>query len=59
MIYLGRTVTDYIKVFQEEVLATICPLAGNSCLNKHKERFLNGCSAQLTIVYHHCTSFRA
>jgi hypothetical protein len=39
MVYLGRRVTDCIKVFQEETLAVIYPLAGNSCLNKHEYGF--------------------
>ena len=39
MIYLGRGIADFIKPFQEEMLAVIDPLAGNSHLNKYKYWF--------------------
>jgi hypothetical protein len=40
MVYLGRRVTECIKVFQEETLAVNDPLAGGSCLNqKYEHRF--------------------
>ena len=32
---------DYVKVFQDESLAVICPLAQNSCLNKHEQGSVN------------------
>ena len=34
MIYLGRRVTDCIKLFQDKTLAIICPLADSAALNK-------------------------
>ena len=36
MIHLCRTVLDCIKTIQDELLAVSCPLAGNSCLNRHQ-----------------------
>jgi len=34
IIYLGRGVADYIKVFQDKTLAIIYPLADKTSLNK-------------------------
>jgi len=34
IIYLGRGVTDHIKVLQDKMLAIICPLADRASLNK-------------------------
>jgi hypothetical protein len=34
MIYLGRAIGNSVKVFQDKVLAIICPLAGKTPLNK-------------------------
>jgi len=36
MVYLGRRVADCVKVFQQETLTFIGPLARNSCLNKYE-----------------------
>ena len=36
MVYLGRGVTDCIKVFQDEMLAIIHPLADKAPLKKGK-----------------------
>jgi len=34
VVYLGRGLADYVKVFQDEALAIICPLADNILLKK-------------------------
>jgi len=36
VVNMRRRVSDYIKVFQEETLAVIYPLAGNICLKKYE-----------------------
>ena len=37
-VQLRRAVVDSVKIFQQKMLAIICPLAGNSCLNKYEYR---------------------
>jgi len=50
MVYLGWRVGDCLKVYQEEALGVICPLARNPCLNKCKHRFSESI---LYITYQH------
>ena len=60
MVYLGRRVLDFVKVFQEETLAVIHPLAGNSSLDKkYEHRHQWALNPQLTNVYHLSTSLMA
>jgi hypothetical protein len=60
MVYLGRRVLDLVEVFQEETLAVIHPLAGNSSLDKKCEhRYQWVLNPQLTNVYHLSTSLMA
>ena len=57
---VGGKVMDCVKVFQNETLGIICPLAGNSYLNAHESGYPEWCSyIQLTNVYHCCMSLRA
>jgi len=60
MIYLGRRVTDNIKIFQDEALAIIHPLTGPACLdrNEYGAHKMILCT-QLTSVYHCCILLRA
>jgi len=38
VVHPGRAVLDGITVIQDKSLAISCPLAGSSCLNRHKYR---------------------